>query len=33
VPARRLTWEWNLGFTALAAAMMWPLFWVLTGGA
>ncbi|MFT7028611.1 MAG: hypothetical protein ACJAVS_002849, partial [Paracoccaceae bacterium] len=32
IPARSLTWDWNLGFTLIAAAALWPIFWVLTGG-
>ncbi|SPF80048.1 hypothetical protein PRI8871_01850 [Pseudoprimorskyibacter insulae] len=30
IPARRLTWGWNLGFSALTVATMVPFFWVLT---
>lgn len=29
IPARKLTWSWNLAFSALAALLMIPIFWVL----
>lgn len=32
LPARRLTWRWNLGFTALALVALVPVFAMLTGG-
>lgn len=32
LPAARLTWGWNTGFTLLAALLLPPLFWALTGG-
>ncbi|MEQ9607802.1 MAG: hypothetical protein RLN99_09065 [Kiloniellaceae bacterium] len=32
IPPRRLTWQWNLGFTALAAVALVPVFALLTGG-
>lgn len=32
IPAKTLTWGWNLGFSALAAAILFPAFWLLTGG-
>jgi hypothetical protein len=30
IPARRLVWGWNLGFSALSVAVMVPVFWLLT---
>ena len=32
IPTRRLTWQWNLGFSLLAAAALVPVFALLTGG-
>lgn len=32
IPPKRLTWEWNLWFTLMAAALLVPVFWILTGG-
>jgi hypothetical protein len=32
IPARRLTWGWNLLFSVLCAAALIPVFAVLTGG-
>lgn len=32
IPARRLTWQWNLTYTMLAALALVPIFAVLTGG-
>lgn len=32
IPTRRLTWQWNLGFSLLAAAALVPVFAMLTGG-
>ena len=32
LPATRLTWGWNLHFTLLAAVVLLPLFYLLTGG-
>ena len=29
---RQLSWEWNLGFTAMAGLVLFPVFWLLTGG-
>ncbi len=31
VPARTLTWGWNLGFTAIAAVLLFPAFRLLVG--
>lgn len=32
IPAKTLTWGWNLGFTAISAAILFPAFWLLLGG-
>ncbi|MDU8913498.1 hypothetical protein [Aestuariicoccus sp. MJ-SS9] len=32
LPARRLTWGWNLQFTLMSALLMYPVFYLLTGG-
>jgi hypothetical protein len=32
IAPRQLTWGWNLGFSALAAVSLLPVFVVLTGG-
>lgn len=32
IPARRLTWGWNLAFTILSALALVPIFALLTGG-
>ena len=32
IAPRRLTWQWNLGFTVLAAFALVPVFALLTGG-
>ena len=32
IPARRLTWDWNLAFSLLCAAALVPVFALLTGG-
>ena len=32
IPGRRLTFGWNLGFTLLCTVLLFPVFWVLTGG-
>jgi len=32
IPARTLTWGWSLGFTLIAATLLFPVFYLLTGG-
>ena len=32
IPGRKMTWGWNLAFTILSAALIFPFFAVLTGG-
>ena len=32
IPGRKMTWGWNLAFTAMSAAILFPFFAVLTGG-
>ena len=32
IPARRMTFQWNLAFTVLSAAILFPIFAILTGG-
>ena len=32
IPTRTLTWGWNFGYSVLAAAVLFAVFFVLTGG-
>jgi hypothetical protein len=32
IPARTLTWGWSLGFTLIAATLLFPVFYLLTRG-
>lgn len=32
IPATTLTWGWSLGFTLIAAVLLFPVFYLLTGG-
>lgn len=32
IPPRLLTWGWSLGFTLIAGAILFPMFYLLTGG-
>lgn len=32
IPARTLTWGWGLGFSLIAAALLFPVFYLLTAG-
>jgi hypothetical protein len=32
IPATTLTWRWSLGFTLIAAFLLFPVFFLLTGG-
>jgi hypothetical protein len=32
IPAHVLTLRWNLGFTLIATALLFPIFFLMTGG-